>query len=86
MKVELFTRYSCQACIQTKKMLMERNVAFIEHIVGHDIQREEVLERFPEAKMLPVIIVDGIYIGSKEHLSIYIDNYGQEERYVGTGT
>jgi len=85
MKVEIFTRDSCQTCIMTKKMLVERNVPFTEYIVGHDIQREEVLIRFPEAKMLPVIIADGIYIGSKEHLSIYIDNYG-DERYVGTGT
>lgn len=86
MRVELFTRDTCQMCIMTKKMLVERNVPFVEHKVGHDIQREEILERFPQAKKLPVIVVDGIYIGSKEHLSIYIDNYGDEERYVGTGT
>ena len=85
MMVDLYTRDTCQTCILTKKMLVERNVPFTEYIVGQDIQREEVLVRFPEAKMLPVIIADGIYIGSKEHLSIYIDNYGDDE-YAETGT
>jgi len=86
MRVDLYTRETCQTCILTKKMLVERNVPFTEHKVGHDIQREEILEQFPQAKKLPVIVVDGIYIVSKEHLSIYIDNYGDEEQYAETGT
>ncbi len=85
MKVELYTRESCQMCIKTKRMLVEKNVPFIEYKLEHDIKREDLLKQLPQAKVLPIIVVDGIYIGSK-NLNAYIDYYGNEEQYVGTGT
>ncbi len=62
MKVEVYTRDTCKACTQTKKILVESNVPFIEYQLERDLKREELLEKFPTAKTLPVVVVDGVHV------------------------
>ena len=62
MKVEVYTRDACSACTQTKKLLVESNVPFVEYQLERDLKREELLERFPTAKKLPVVVVDGVQV------------------------
>ncbi len=62
MRVELYTRTTCSACTQTKKILVESNVPFIEYQLERDLKREDLLQRFPDAKKLPVVVVDGVQI------------------------
>jgi len=73
MKIELYTRNNCSACTTTKKLLTERELPYVEYVLERDIKREEVIEKFPGTKHLPVIVVDGIQIGNREYLSIYLD-------------
>ena len=62
MRVELYTRTTCNACNQTKKILVEQNVPFVEYQLERDLKREDLLQKFPDAKMLPVVVVDGVQI------------------------
>lgn len=32
-------------------------------IIDHDITREEVIEKFPNRKVLPIILVDDVVVG-----------------------
>ena len=66
MKIELYTRESCQACVRTKNLLTERNVGFTEYKLEHDIKRETVIERFPGVRNLPIVVVHGTRIESVE--------------------
>lgn len=77
MQIEIYTRSNCAACTRTKKALNEKNLTYIEHRIGEDITREAVIEKFPGAKTLPVVIIDGHLIGSQEALYIII-NYQDE--------
>ena len=81
MKIELYTRDSCKTCAFTKKILQERHIAFTEYKVGTDIHREKLLEMFPGARLLPLVVIDGDYIGTKENLFAYLQG---EQKDVGT--
>jgi hypothetical protein len=48
--------------------LNKEEIDFEEFKVDIDITRESVLEQFPNARMLPVIVVDGDWIPDKQAL------------------
>ena len=59
MFIEIYSRDKCPQCEQTKQLLDSRDVQYTEHTVGRDISREAVLAKFPNAKVVPIIVVDG---------------------------
>lgn len=59
MNVELYTKESCPNCESTKQLLTSRNVEYHEIVVGKDISREATIAKFPAAKVVPIIVVDG---------------------------
>lgn len=71
--VTIYTRPDCSACVQTKAFLKTNGIEFTEQVIGVDVTREEVVNMFPTARMLPVIttsqkmILNGIE-GLKEEL------------------
>lgn len=60
--VEVYTRDGCSACVNAKKILTDSTTPYQEYKIGRDITREQVLEKFPSAKNLPVIVVDGVQV------------------------
>jgi len=40
--------------------------------VGQDISREDFLEKFPNVRTVPQIIIDDIYVGGYEQLTQYL--------------
>lgn len=59
MNIELITRDGCPACVKTKNLLKKKNLPFSEFRIGVDLTRDQVIERFPDQKMIPIILVDG---------------------------
>ena len=57
--IEIYTKDQCPMCQTAKLLLNSKNIPYTEYLIGKDITREEVLERFPEARMAPVITLDG---------------------------
>lgn len=57
--VEIYSRDTCGACQNAKKMLSEKNVPYVEYKVDVDITRDDLLKKFPNARSLPVIIFNG---------------------------
>lgn len=68
MKIELYTKPSCQSCIVAKNYLKEHNIEYTEYVIDQDITREETIAKFPDAKVVPVVVIDDNWIGSKEEL------------------
>ena len=58
MLVEIYTKPDCPHCLTTKTILNNHNIPYIEHEIGRNITREEIKARFPDAKFVPIIIVD----------------------------
>ncbi len=78
MTIELYTRDSCNTCTYTKRILKEQNIQFTEHKIGVDIERDELRTKFPHARLLPIVIVDGVFIGTKDQLFMYIQGESKD--------
>jgi glutaredoxin len=56
--ITLYTRTTCSECQKAKLILEQNKISYNEIIIDKDITREEVLNQFPTAKLLPVITTD----------------------------
>lgn len=64
MKIEIYSRKGCIYCNQAKTFLQEKNLPFQEYIIDHHVARDEVVEKFPNQRMVPIIVIDDVVIGS----------------------
>lgn len=71
--IEIYTRSECPLCETAKKMMLESGVQFKEYMLGVNITRDEVLKRFPEAKKVPIIVVDGQQIKEVEEFKLLLE-------------
>jgi len=73
MKIELITRHEppCVYCESAKGFLDNRKKTYSETVVGVDITREQLLERFPTARSFPVVVIDEMPIGGFQQLKDY---------------
>lgn len=68
MDIVLYTKSNCPACVQAKTYMTEKKIAFREISIGVDITREDVLSLYPDARTVPIAVVDGTWIGGKTEL------------------
>lgn len=66
--IELITREGCVYCTRAKNLLQNAGLSYIETKIGVDLTRDEVLDTYPEAKLLPICVIDGTNIGSYDEL------------------
>lgn len=59
MKIVVYSKDNCPACMALKARLTKDGESFTEINVGKDMTREEFLEKFPQVRMMPhVVFVD----------------------------
>jgi glutaredoxin len=71
--IELITRDGCVFCTRAKSLLQNAGMPYIEKKIGLDIDREEVLKTYPDAKLLPLFILDSEYKGSYDELFPWVN-------------
>ena len=73
MKIELITRHEppCVYCESAKGFLETQKHEYKETVVGRDITREQLMERFPTARTFPVVVIDDRPIGWFQQLKDY---------------
>lgn len=79
MLIELYTREQCSNCVVVKNALNKADLNYKEYVIDRDITRENVLNLFPEAKILPVVVVDGTWIGGKDEILRIVAQKNQNE-------
>ena len=67
MNFTIYSKNNCPYCnyaIQKAEQMSVSGIATYEkYMLGTDFKREELLEKFPNAKTFPQITVDGVSIG-----------------------
>lgn len=81
MKVEIYSKPACGYCVRAKSTLTNLGVKYEEKILGPDFDREFMLEKFPNARTFPQIVINGDNIGGYHELVKYIE----ETNFNGTG-
>jgi len=73
MTIQIYTKDDCAYCTMTKQALATNNMQYEEYKLHHHFSRGEILEKFPEAKTFPIIVLDGSYIGGYTQLKSYLE-------------
>ena len=61
--VEIWGKPNCPYCNRAKQTSKKFGLNYIYHQLDEDFTKEEFLEKFPDAKTYPQIVVDGKYVG-----------------------
>jgi glutaredoxin 3 len=78
--IEIYSKENCTYCVSAKNLLTSKNKLFTEHKLGVDYTREQLLEKFPNAKSFPVIVVDGYHIGGFVELNKILTEESMDTR------
>jgi len=77
--IEVYGTEVCSYCNAAKNLLESKGVFYKFYMIGKDIQREDVLSKFPGRTKVPIIVVDGRvlddgYTSLKNEISEIIEN------------
>jgi len=75
MKIVMYTRITpaCSYCEGAKLYLQDRGYDYEEVIIGKHITMEEFVETHPDKRTLPVVFVDGNYVGGYTELKTQLE-------------
>lgn len=71
MSAIIWTSPTCAYCTNAKNELKKRNITYEERIIGAGWTKDQLLEVVPNARTVPQIFIDGIYVGGYNDLMSY---------------
>jgi glutaredoxin 3 len=75
MIVEVYSKNNCIFCTRAKDLLSRKNIPYTEYNIDMNYTREEFLQKFPNAKTVPQIVINGEHIPGYDHLTEWMENY-----------
>jgi glutaredoxin 3 len=74
MNLVMYTRTNppCPFCQQAKALAKAKGIDYTNIDIGTDISREEFQNKFPSARTVPLILIDGEVIGGFNEFKNYI--------------
>ena len=73
--IRVFTKPDCPFCVQAKDLLSVKGFSYSEFELGKDLTREEFIEKFPDVKTVPYIIVGNNHVGGYKQLLEMIGDF-----------
>lgn len=71
--VEIFGIDNCPFCTMAIQICEENYLNYNYKTVGKDLTKSELLEIFPTAKTVPIVVIDGQWIGGYQQLKEFIE-------------
>lgn len=68
MNIEVYTRNNCPRCVLLKEILHKESVEYTEYIIDKTISRDEVLQKFPNQRMLPIVVYNSVTLADSDQL------------------
>lgn len=68
----MWSKDNCPFCLKAKTLLALNDIVVVEKKIGDKYTRDDLLEVVPDAKTVPQIFVDGIYVGGYTELNAMI--------------
>lgn len=79
--IEIYTKHNCNYCVKAKNILTSLNVPYKEFVVEVDVTRDFILDKFPNARSYPVIVINNEFIGGlvefESHVLEHRQNVGK---------
>lgn len=78
MQATIYSNISCAQCDAAKQLLKSRNIPYYDLLIGRDVTREEVVRQFPNVRQVPIVLIDGAFIGGANELRTYLSTLGED--------
>ena len=75
-KVEMYVKTTCGYCFRARRLLDDKGVETVEHIVDSSAKKHEMVERAGGRMTVPQIFIDGKHIGGCDDL-LRLDRTGK---------
>jgi glutaredoxin 3 len=72
----------CKYCVMAKQLLAAKNLPYHEEVIGIHILKETFLDIFPDAKTVPVVVLDGQRIGGYTELKKFLETYEPDQELL----
>ena len=83
MKVEIYSKDFCGYCDMAKNLMEVRGIGYTEYKLGHDgVTREMLLERVPDARTFPQIIIDNHVIGGWTQFQLWMEEHQSSSNFL----
>jgi glutaredoxin len=80
--IRVYGKHNCNYCLLAKELLDRTGINYAYSTVGEDIGINEILEMYPTAKSVPIVEVNGEWIGGYNELKQYIENTRNADGYA----
>lgn len=74
--VSMYTKNNCQLCVAAKLLCKSKGIPVTEISVEAEEARAELAAKYPSARQMPVIEVNGQYVGGFEGLKAALNQLG----------
>lgn len=74
MKAIVWCKTSCPFCVDAKNFLSERGISYEERVIGEKYSKQDLLEILPNARTVPQIFIDNVYVGGYNDLIEYFNS------------
>ena len=75
--IVIYSKDHCPHCVQAKNLLTIRGKQFTEVKINQDITVEEFKTLFPDAKTVPIVMINGVQIGGYNELQEWVNDQGR---------
>lgn len=78
---EIYTKDGCNFCKLAKNLFTIKRLPFKEYILGIHLDKGALLEKFPNARELPIIYDDDVRVGGYRELVGYLQEKDKENEH-----
>lgn len=76
MNITVYTKSGCPNCVTAKQLLKSKRLEYFEIDCDNPYEFDGLREKYPEAKQLPQIIIDGQRVGGLAGLQAALKELG----------
>ena len=71
--IEIWSKPQCIFCDKAVQLCQMKELEFKKYMIDVDYSREDLMEKFPNARTFPQITMDNVYIGGYTELETHLN-------------
>ncbi|MDC0072954.1 glutaredoxin [Gammaproteobacteria bacterium] len=71
--IEIWSKPQCVFCDKAVQLCQMKELEFKKYMIDVDYSREDLMDKFPNARTFPQITMDNVYIGGYTELEAHLN-------------
>jgi glutaredoxin 3 len=76
MNITIYTKSACPNCVAAKQLLKSKGLEWEERSVDDSVVLQDLFARYPQARQMPQIVIDGQRVGGLAGLQAALKQLG----------